>query len=361
MLLALLVLCLFCHGELASHKPVVLRDLPFFYLMTAAGGAAGGIFVGLAAPALFSSYLELPLAVVGTIFLALVSIYGVTSPARLVRMGTLAVAAFVAGSSIHGGAGRVAAVRNFYGALEIRDSGEGERAVRTLYSGRTEHGLQFLSAARRTAPTAYYGPRSGIGLLLDAAAPPHRRVAIVGLGAGTLAAYGRKDDSFRFYEINPAVIQAARRNFQFLADSAATIDVVEGDGRLRLEQEPERSFDLIVLDAFSDDAIPVHPLTREAFQTYFTRLRPGCPLAVHVTNRYLDFNPVVEAQARALGKRAIRIHSATDPVQQTLAADWAIVGDADGPMQTLRPYADATTQPGPLWIDEYSNLFQLWK
>ena len=216
--------------------------------------------------------------------------------------------------------------------------------------------------ARRPAPTAYYGPRSGIGLLLDTAAPPHRHVAIVGLGAGTLAAYGRKGDSFRFYEINPAVIQAARRNFQFLADSAAAVDVVEGDGRLRLEQEPERSFDLIVLDAFSDDAIPVHLLTREAFQTYFARLRPGCPLAVHVTNRYLDLNPVVEAQARALGKSVARIHSATDSVQQTLAADWAVVGDADGPMVTLRPYADAAqVRAGPLWTDEYSNLFQLWK
>ena len=362
MLVALLVLCLFCHGELARHKPVLRRDLPFFYLMTAAGGAAGGIFVGLAAPALFSSYLELPVGVVGTIFLALALIYGVTSRARLIRMGTLAMAAFVAGSSIHSGSTRVSAVRNFYGTLQIRDTGEGDRAVRTLYSGRTVHGLQFLSTSRRHSPTTYYGPRSGIGLLLDAPGTPNRRVAIIGLGAGTLAAYGRKGDLFRFYEINPAVIQAARRDFQFLADSAASIDVVQGDGRLRLEQEPEHSFDLIVLDAFSDDAIPVHLLTREAFQIYFARLRPGCPLAVHVTNRYLDLNPVIESLAKAMGKRALRIHSATDLSQQTLAADWAVVGDSNGRMESLLAYADAApARTGPLWTDEYSSLFQLWR
>ncbi len=201
------------------------------------------------------------------------------------------------------GPARVRAGRNFYGALAVRDTGEGERAVRTLYSGRTVHGLQFLSTSRRRRPTAYYGTRSGVGLLLDEAGAANRRVAIIGLGAGTLAAYGRRGDWFRFYEINPAVIESARRDFQFLSDSAASIDVVEGDGRLRLEQEPEHSFDLIVLDAFSDDSIPVHLLTREAFQIYFARLRPGCRLAVHVTNRYLDLNPVIEALARTWEKQ----------------------------------------------------------
>ena len=234
--------------------------------------------------------------------------------------------------------------------------------MRTLYSGRTVHGLQFLSTSRRRRPTAYYGTRSGVGLLLDEAGAANRRVAIIGLGAGTLAAYGRRGDLFRFYEINPAVIESARRDFHFLSDSAASIDVVEGDGRLRLEQEPEHSFDLIVLDAFSDDSIPVHLLTREAFQIYFARLRPGCRLAVHVTNRYLDLNPVIEALARTMGKTVLRIHSATDAAQQALAADWAIVGDGDGATESLRAYADAApAQPGPLWTDEYSNLFQLWK
>jgi spermidine synthase len=362
MLAALLVLCLFCHGELARTKPAARQGLAFFYLMAATGGALGGIFVGLIAPAVFSTYLELPVGVVASVFLALVLIYGVTSWARLVRMGVLPIAALVAVSSFHGGTDNVAISRNFYGTLEIGDTGEGDLAVRTLYNGRTVHGVQFLAPARRDIPTGYYGTQSGIGLLLDASGIRNRRVAIVGLGAGTLAAYGRKGDLFRFYEINPAVVQAASAHFYFLADSAAATEVVTGDGRLRLEQEAPHSFDLIVLDAFSDDAIPVHLLTREAFRVYFARLRGGAPLAIHLTNRYLNLNPVVESLAGSLQKRVLRIHSAADPERQTIEADWAVVSDWNETARKLWPYADpAPSKHGSLWTDQYSNLFQVWK
>jgi spermidine synthase len=256
----------------------------------------------------------------------------------------------------------VANGRNFYGTLQIRDGGQGDLAIRTLYNGRTVHGVQFLSPARRHTPTAYYGTRSGIGLLFAASGIPSRRIAIIGLGAGTLAAYGRRGDLFRFYEINPAVIQAAAMDFSFLVDSEAATDVVNGDGRLRLEQETPHSFDLIVLDAFSDDAIPVHLLTCEAFQLYFARLRLGCPLAIHLTNRYLDLNPVVDSLAEVLQKGVVRIHSPGDPEQQTLAADWAVVSDWNATTEKLRPLADfAPRKLGPLWTDEYSNVFQVWR
>lgn len=362
MLAALFVLSMFCHGELARTKPVPRQELAYFYLIVAAGGAVGGIFVGLAAPALFSTFLELPIAVVTTVFLALVLVYGVTSRGRLVRLGVLGAAAFVAGSAFHSGATRVARERNFYGTLEIRDAGEGDRAVRILYNGRTVHGIEFLAPDRRRIPTAYYGTQSGVGLLLDALDMPGRRAGFIGLGAGTLAAYGRTGDSFRFYEINPAVMQAASAHFHFLADSAATVDVILGDGRLRLAEEAPYSFDLIVLDAFSDDAIPVHLLTREAFQVYFERLRPGCPLAIHVTNRYLDLSPVVASLAAAFHKEVLRIHSPVDAGRQVLAADWDIVADGGAIAAKLRPYADpAAPRRGPLWTDEYSNLFQIWR
>ena len=361
MLMALLVLCLFCHGELARTKPAP-RGLAFFYLMAATGGALGAMFVGLAAPAVFSTYLELPIGIVATVFLSLVLIYGITARGRLIRLGVLAIAALVAASSFNGGSASVAVRRNFYGTLQVRDSGVGDLAVRTLYNGRTEHGVQFLSPARRRTPTAYYGAQSGIGLLLEASGMPNRRVAVIGLGAGTLAAYGRKGDFFRFYEINPAVTQAAAADFRFLGDSAAATDVVDGDGRLRLEQEPPHSFDAIVLDAFSDDAIPVHLLTREAFQVYFARLRGGGPLAIHLTNRYLDLNPVVESLAAAFQKGVVRIHSPADPQTQTLAAEWAIVSDWNATTERLRSHADPTPRkPGPLWTDDYSNLFQIWR
>jgi hypothetical protein len=362
LLIALFILCLFCHGELARIKPAPRQRLAFFYLMTATGGALGGIFVGLAAPALFSSYLELPIAVVATMFLSLVLIYRVASRGQLIRLGALAIAAFVAASSFHGKAARVAIGRNFYGTLQISDSGEGDLAIRTLYNGRTVHGVQFLAPSRRRTPTTYYGLGSGIGLLFAGSEIPQRRVAIIGLGAGTLAAYGRKGDFFRFYEINPAVIQAASANFHFLADSAAAIDVVKGDGRLRLEQEPSQSFDLIVLDAFSDDAIPIHLLTREAFQAYFARLRGGSALAVHVTNSYLDLNPVVESLAGALRKRVVRIHSPADPKQHIFAADWVVVSDWSAATEKLQSYANPVRlKRGPLWTDEYSNLFRVWR
>lgn len=361
-ILSLFVVCLFCHGELARRRPIARQRLPFFYVMVAAGGALGGIFVGLAAPAAFSSYLEFPIAVAAAVVLAAPLVYGVTSRGHLIRLAVLAIVAVAVSSNLRLGDLVVARNRNFYGMLEVRDVGAGDLAVRALYNGRTVHGVQFLNPSFRRTPTAYYGPQSGIGLLLDRTAATNRRVAIIGLGAGSLAAYGRRGDSFRFYEINPAVVQAASTYFHFLADSEATVDIVTGDGRLRLAESPAHSFDLIVLDAFSDDAIPVHLLTREAFELYFAHLRDGGALAIHITNRYLDLAPVVESLASACGKTAMFIHNRANASQQTLAADWAVVSDSPAIVTELRRYADSGPhRAGPLWTDDYSNLFQIWR
>jgi hypothetical protein len=355
-LAGLAVVCLFCHGELARSRPALRQRLPFFYLMVAAGGAAGGIFVGIAAPAIFSGYLEFPIAVAGSVMLALPLVYGVTSRARMVRLAVLAAAAFAVASGLQVGTGPVMKGRNFYGTLEVRDSD----AIRTLYNGRTIHGAQFLAPERRRTPIAYYGPHSGIARLFESMPGP-RRVGVIGLGAGTLAAYGSKGDRFRFYEINPAVARAASSHFHFLSDSAAETDILIGDGRLLLEREPAQSLDLIVLDAFSDDAIPVHLLTREAFQVYFERLRRGAPLVIHITNRYLDLDPVVESLARAFGKTVIRVHNFSEPELATLDAVWAIVADPNSLPDGLNRAAAAPVKAGPLWSDEYSNLFQIWR
>ena len=358
---ALFICCMFCHGELARSKPAPQQGLAFFYLMVASGGAGGGVFVGLVAPNLFPTFLELPLGVTASVFLALYFLFDYRSPRRLIRLAVVAALAFVASTQYHP-QGRIVRTRNFYGVLQIRDLGDGDSAVRTLYSGGTIHGLELLSPALRHTPTTYYGVQSGAGLVLKSSRIANRRVALVGLGAGTLATYGRPGDFFRFYEINPAVIRAAAESFDFLRDSAAATDVVLGDGRLMLDREPPHSFDILVLDAFSDDAVPVHLLTRQAFEIYFARLRPGGLLMIHLTNRYLDLSAEVEALAADLRKDVLRIHSTPDPAQRTEAADWAIVAANRDDLAALEPYAQPPSQRKVRpWTDEYSSLLQLWK
>lgn len=347
---ALFVWCMFCHGELARTKPAHRRDLTFFYATIALGGAVGGLFVAVAAPLLFHSFLELPIGIAASVLLAMPLLYGMRSKARLIRLALVAAAAFVVATGFRTLTGAVIQERNFYGALEVIDGGSGDAAFRSLYNGRTLHGVEFLSAGRGLLPTAYYGPESGVGQLLSADAPGSRRVGVVGLGIGTLAAYGRKADSFRFYEINPAVIRIASKYFHFLSGSAAQTGVLEGDGRLLLEREPSHSFDVLVLDAFSDDTIPVHLMTKEVFQVYFRVLRPTGALAIHLTNRYIDLDTVVDALAAAYGKQVRHVLSPAAPAQHILDADWAIIsGTAE------------TKQPHRLWTDDYSNLFEVLK
>jgi hypothetical protein len=363
---ALFVCCMFCHGELARRKPEPKQGLAFFYLMLALGGALGAVFVGVVAPGAFSTYLELPIGITACVLLGLALVYGF-APKRLMRLGALAVVAFVLAARYRAAQGEVVHVRNFYGALLVSDSGTGEMAARRLYNGRTLHGVEFLGAARSRLATAYYGPESGAGVVLSQPnmfpSPAARRVGIVGLGVGTLAVYGRRGDDFRFYEINPAVIEVASRYFRFLAESEAKTDVVAGDGRLALQQEAPKSFDVIVLDAFSDDSIPVHLLTREAFEIYFERLRDGGVLAIHLTNRYLKLDSVVAALAENMRKQMAMVHSAADPERQISAADWAVVADTREALRSLLGPA-GVMETGPKtrpWTDEYSNLFHVWK
>jgi SAM-dependent methyltransferase len=351
--LALFVWCMFCHGELARAKPEPQRraDLTFFYLMIALGGALGAVFVAIVVPNTFSTYLELPIGIIASVLLALPLTYRITSPVRLVRLGVIALAAFIVAIRFQTGSGDVIHLRNFYGALQVSDTGAGDAGFRSLYNGRTVHGVEFLSPARNRLPTTYYGPESGAGKVL-LAGEKTRRVGVVGLGAGTLAAYGREGDSFRFYEINPAVIRLAEQYFHFLETSPARTEVVAGDGRLALEKEPTESFDVIVLDAFSDDSIPVHLMTKEAFEVYFRLLRGDGVLAIHVTNRYLDLEPMVESLGAAFRRNVTHVHSPAEPERHILAADWAIVSGRTN--EIGKPAAR-------LWTDDYSNLFQVLK
>ena len=347
---------MFCHGELADSKPDARHGLAFFYLMVALGGALGGTFVALAAPRLFTTYLELPIGITGSVLLALYLLYGFPLK-RLLRLALFAILAFVLALQYRSGDSDVLRIRNFYGVLQVRDRGEGENAARTLYSGVTLHGLQFPSPDRSRIPTVYYGQESGVARALDPRRQPARRVAVIGLGAGTLAAYGRRGDSFRFYDINPAILEVARHDFTFLSQSDAQVSLTLDDGRLGITREPPASFDIIVLDAFSDDSIPIHLLTREALALYLERLKPGGLLALHITNRYLDLEPVVSAVAASLHQQVLFVQNQPDPDRAIAEADWAIL--SGHPLPELVPFSHPPPPPiSRPWTDDYSNLFR---
>jgi len=351
----LLVCCMICHGELAMRKPAT-GQLTSYYLMLALGGALGGLFVALLAPILFNAYLELPIGVVACVLLALRLIYRVRlrQVIRIALTGTAGLI-FAMQMDAYLGHSRVR-IRNFYGRLQVSDEG----AVRVLSNGPIRHGAQFLEAGQRRVPTAYFGIASGVGLVIRFLGDRPQRVGVIGLGAGTLAAYCRAGDSYVFYEINPAVIQVAHSEFSFLEQCSETT-VVAGDGRLALESEPHRGFDILVVDAFSGDSIPTHLLTREAFALYFSSLKPDGALAVHISNRYLDLAPVVAGLAENAGLPARLIRSAADPSRYTYDATWGVVTANTRLLEQLTPVSDPLlSRPGlRLWTDDYSNLFQV--
>jgi SAM-dependent methyltransferase len=365
-----------CHGELALLKPPP-RLLTHFYLMIAAGGALGGLAVGLVAPHVFNGYYEMPLALVGCAGLILAVLKTDpaldwfrrwTQPAPIATVAlTLALAVYVAIALAQSMSGVRLRVRNFYGELTVKDSDPPTSimAVRTLTHGTITHGDQFLNLAKRDLPTTYYGPATGVGLAIrDRGKGRAVRVGVIGLGTGTLAAYARLGDYYRYYEINPLVVRVARGEFTFLADCHGKLDIAMGDARLTLEREQPENFDVLAVDAFSGDAIPVHLLTREAMDLYFRHLRPDGLLAVHISNRHLDLLPVLAVEARSSGRRARVVDTEDDDAAGVFAATWVLVvappGDFDNEIRAnSNPVSRARRVR--LWTDDYSNLFQILK
>jgi hypothetical protein len=257
--------------------------------------------------------------------------------------------------------------RNFYGVIRVleRDAQDPDRHAFNFYSGRIIHGLQFTDPAKKHEPTAYFGRSTGVALALEKVRDrPDLRVGIVGLGVGTLAAYAQPGQNFRFYEINEGVLRFANKYFTYLKDCRGDCDVVLGDGRLSLEREPAQNFDLLVLDAFSGDAVPTHLLTKEAFDIYRRHLRPDSMIAVNISNRYLDLAPVVAGLADHFGYRTQRVDSMANPALGQFPADWIVLsprGPHDVPQTKT---ADVTGAPAPrkvLWTDDHSNLFEILK
>jgi SAM-dependent methyltransferase len=360
----LFVCCMFFHGELANMKPAP-RYLTTFYLMVSLGGALGGVLVGFVAPRVFATYYEFGVGLVVTLLLAL---YIVRRMPLFVPLLVIGCAGFTTYhvyhymESLSGNA--LVMTRNFYGTLRVRDVGSGNEAMRRLMHGVIMHGEQYLTPARRTEPTTYYGPSSGIGLAIAGLAGGPKRVAVVGLGTGTLAAHGKAGDVYRFYEINPQVVDVARSHFSYLADSRAQIETVLGDARLTMEREPAQNYDVIAIDAFSSDSIPVHLITREAMAVYLKHLKPDGVIAFHVTNRFLRLAPVVKAIADEHGlETALIVDEAED--NDLAKTDWVLVA-RNGRLISRPEIAKATSEIETIprlavWTDDYNNLFRILK
>lgn len=375
---ALFVSCMVCHGEVARLKPDP-RHLTGFYLMISLGGVFGGIFVAIVAPHVFHTYFELPLSLIACPALAAAVLWIAPQkwhskiPLGAVRIAMVAFAILLAGYLGYekhvNDRNYLMSERNFYGVLRVRDVPEGEETtpVRRLIHGTINHGTQLLNAGERDEPTSYYGPFSGMGramTYLQKRGPV--RVGVIGLGAGVTASFCRAGDFFRFYEINPLALSIANTWFTFLHDCKADHRVLLGDARLTLESQPSQQYDLMAIDAFTSDAIPVHLLTREAFALYFRHLKPSGILAVHVSNRYLNLVPVVARNAHDLGKAAIDVDDEDEVADYFADSDWVLAaGDRNiftDPSFKASGISAAELRPKLRpWTDDYSNLFQIFR
>jgi SAM-dependent methyltransferase len=463
----LFVCCMVCHGELYRLRPEP-RYLTGYYLLIAAGGALGGLFVAVMAPLLFTDYYELHwgLAACALLFTCLCirdavrmrgrsfdektkraetatrwravlrsslgapgewNWLGATLPllvfwgldrffagfgqelgqapnrsfiimraalwgmllvlviswiarGKLKRfrhwprltccwlvLGTAGLGTSLWMQALKSGGGVVYISRNFYGVLTVY-----ERELQTtndhyflLRHGRITHGLQFVEPKQALWPTAYYGEESGIGLAMQALPDRGARLGLVGLGVGTLTAYSRPDDVVRIYEINPEVEKVARTRFTYLNRCACKVEVVPGDARLSLEREPSQQFDLLALDAFNSDSIPVHLLTREAFEVYDRHLKTNGILALHISNHYLDLEPVVAGLAQRFHFQSARIEYDEMPDQWWLYPSTWVLLTRDPNLLSSPELAVATSTPStnspavPLWTDDYASLFRI--
>ena len=355
--------CFFCHGELARQKPGQ-KHLTGYYLMISLGGALGACFVGMAAPRIFPAVYEFPIALWLTSAMVLWVLW---KDGLFARVFCVLFLVGLGGALFHRAAqdrmNSIMMMRNFYATLKVVPENDGD--CLSLYNGVIRHGVQFTDDALAMEPTSYYARNSGIGLALDEGFQGLKRVGVIGLGTGTLAAYGHTGDVFRFYEINPQDIMIAERYFTFLGKSPARVEIVMGDARLSLEAEKPQGYDVLAVDAFTGDSIPVHLLTKEAFAIYMRHLKPEGILAVHVSNRYLDLAPVVRRIADDAGYPSVCVESTDDLKALVLASKWVLV--TRNRIFLENPRVKALTKEVPdiqglrLWTDDYNSLFSVFR
>jgi hypothetical protein len=365
-LVEVFIACLFCHTEACALRPERPSESTFFYLLFAAGGALGSFLIGIAFPLIFSFNYDLAITFLVTALLALaVTWSGGWNQRLLWSISSILLLALVFMLHSVYKWDTPAAVRNFYGSLRVRQSLSYPGAtVRTLTNGTIQHGTQIFSPALSRTPTTYYAEDSGLGLALRFCCQGRtRNIGVVGLGVGTIAAYGRPGDRIRFYEINPAVAPIAQHFFTYLRDSTAKVSIVEGDARSSLARESPQDFDVLVIDAFSGDAIPLHLLTTEAVALYKRHLAPGGILAFHISNQHVDLEPEIALLANAAGMKAMTISSFANDDRGEFTAHWMLLADNAG-FFSLPEVAGQARQPAEnprvrLWTDDYSSLLPI--
>ena len=365
-LIEMFLACLYCHIEAYALRPRATRELTIFYLMFATGGAIGSFLIAIAFPLLFSSNYDVAISFVATALVALLVVWPASWSERLLWSAGAAMLIYVL-VLLHAAYRRdtLFATRNFYATLRVKQSYDSKQQwMRTLSNGTIQHGTQIFTPELSKTPTTYYADDSGVGLALRYCCGEHpRNVGIVGLGAGTIAAYGRRGDRMRFYEINPAVQPIADHFFTYLRDSPAQITFADGDARASLVQEAPQNFDVLAVDAFSGDAIPLHLLTTQAVAIYRKHLAPGGILAFHISNRHVDLEPAIYLLAKAAGMQARTVHSLEDARRGEFNATWVLVTD-NGAFLALPAAASHMRETEQraglrLWTDDYSSLLAL--
>jgi SAM-dependent methyltransferase len=360
--------CMFCHGELSRLRPDP-RHLTTYYLMISLGGALGGLAVCFGAPFFLRGYFEIQIGLLACALLLMFRARSYGWWAVALSAAVLITTGWYCRSAIeYQLSGTRVMQRNFYGAIRTWETGN-PVPFRSLVHGGIMHGGQLLEPDEHLKPSSYFGPKSGIGRMFAALPSTPRRVGVIGLGAGSIAAYARGGDVFRFYELNPQVVGLAYSEFTFLPESEASISVILGDARLSLEREPDQQFDVLVMDAFAGESIPVHLLTREAMRTYMRHLKPDGVLAFQATNRYMNIGPVVELLARDYGLSAVLISdyaSAESGSDYWLCSTDQILVTANHALLEnglIHPAASIiVVRPGMrVWTDDFSNLLQVLK
>jgi protein-L-isoaspartate O-methyltransferase len=371
--------CMICHGEVSKLRPAT-RYLTTYYLLLSIGGALGGVFVSLIAPVIFEKYFEwgvsLELVVLASVMAILraIVVYWPRLEMRPFLLAVVLVLTPLAGTAIYwiGKTGLtynrqylVAAGRNFYGSFRVMeyDKDNPEIHMRMFVHGNIRHGQQFLKPEKQKIAGSYYPPASGAAKAIEQYSSGPARVGVIGLGAGTLAAYGKLGDHYTFYEINPMVEKFARTYFTFLEQCDAKVDVLLGDARLSMERQEPQNYDVIIVDAFSGDAIPVHLITKEAMDVYARHLKPDGMLVFHISNSYLDLYPVTLKLAEYAKMDSRLIISDGNDAESVYRTDYVVLTNRNDFLRQYPKHPEWRTynEKVPLWTDHYSNLFQILK